>query len=573
LSSLSDTPADARAVLLATRASADGAPAALLPWEGGTLLARLAGQLADLGVSELLVVTRPGWEPGVAAEIDGAAPRARVVVSPALDEDLRHIARHAGAGGAVVLLHADIVTQPAALGRLLADPRVGTGILAGGGELTQPATLRVHTDRGRALSASSAYHSVRQASAPFLGVLKVDARDLPALAATGERLAELAAAPPPSWEHELERKTAMWRRALARRAAGRERDDDQHDGAAHDGEAPATGTEPAPLSDADEARLRDRVAAARDDAVALLLVGLVRSGARVGVSQLRTLYWARPASAADAALAAERITAHDEERDRLDSAVKSSDGFFTTFFVSPYSRYIARWAARRGLTPNHVTVASMVVGALAATAFATGERWGLVAGAVLLQAAFTLDCVDGQLARYTRTFSEFGAWLDSTFDRAKEYLVFAGLAIGASRAGDPVWLLAGCALTLQTVRHMADFSFGAVQQREIAAAPLPPLEQPSDGPPRREPALPAASRPRRPSPVRRVLRAWQLLDRAPSLLWVRKMIAFPIGERFALISLTAALFTPRTAFIALLSWGGVATLYTLTGRVLRSLAR
>ena len=96
----------------------------------------------------------------------------------------------------------------------------------------------------------------------------------------------------------------------------------------------------------------------------------------------------------------------------------------------------------------------MVIGILAAAAFATGERWGLVAGAVLLQLAFTADCVDGQLARYTRTFSKLGAWLDSIFDRAKEYLVFAGLAIGASRAGDAVWLLACAALTLQTVRHI-----------------------------------------------------------------------------------------------------------------------
>ena len=79
---------------------------------------------------------------------------------------------------------------------------------------------------------------------------------------------------------------------------------------------------------------------------------------------------------------------------------------------------------------------------LAAAAFATGERWGLVAGAILLQAAFTTDCVDGQLARYTRTFSKLGAWLDSIFDRSKEYVCFAGLAIGASRAGDPVWPLA-----------------------------------------------------------------------------------------------------------------------------------
>ena len=44
---------------------------------------------------------------------------------------------------------------------------------------------------------------------------------------------------------------------------------------------------------------------------------------------------------------------------RLDTAVKSVDGFFTTFFVSPYSKYIARWAARRGITPNPVTITSL----------------------------------------------------------------------------------------------------------------------------------------------------------------------------------------------------------------------
>jgi hypothetical protein len=49
------------------------------------------------------------------------------------------------------------------------------------------------------------------------------------------------------------------------------------------------------------------------------------------------------------------------------------------------------------------------------------------------------------------------------------------------------------------------------------------------------------------------------------------MIAFPIGERFAVIAITAALFTPRVTFIVLLAWGAVAALYSQTGRVLRSL--
>ena len=219
----------------------------------------------------------------------------------------------------------------------------------------------------------------------------------------------------------------------------------------------------------------------RDDAAALLLVGLVRGGAQLSGSHLRAAVLDAPAVAPRPPPRPSATSRSiDEDRVLLDSAVKGADGFFTTFFVSPYSKYIARWAARRGFTPNQVTTVSVLIGVLAAAAFATGERWGLVAGAVLLQLAFTTDCVDGQLARYTRTFSKLGAWLDSVFDRTKEYLAFAGLAIGASRMGDPVWLLACAAITLQTVRHMADFSFGGSQREAIGATPQPPVEQALD---------------------------------------------------------------------------------------------
>jgi phosphatidylglycerophosphate synthase len=220
----------------------------------------------------------------------------------------------------------------------------------------------------------------------------------------------------------------------------------------------------------------------------------------------------------------------DPERARLDAAVKANDGFFTTFFVSPYSKYVARWAAHRGLRPNQVTAFSLFLGAVAAAAFATGHRGGLIAGALLLQVAFTSDCVDGQLARYTQNFSAFGAWLDATFDRLKEYLVYAGLGIGAARAGAPIWALAGAALTLQTARHMVVFSW---------VPPEPPA------PPERGARVGAAG-------------------------WLKRMAVFPIGERFAAISLTAALFTPRTTFIVLLAWGGFAALYEVAGRVNRA---
>ncbi|HEV2770158.1 MAG TPA: hypothetical protein VGV40_08265, partial [Solirubrobacteraceae bacterium] len=70
----------------------------------------------------------------------------------------------------------------------------------------------------------------------------------------------------------------------------------------------------------------------------------------------------------------------------------------------------------------------------------------------------------------------------------------------------------------------------------------------------------------------RMLGVWRLLDRWPGLRWVKRIVAFPIGERFAAISITAAVATPRTTFVVLLAWGGFAACYTLTGRLLRSLA-
>jgi hypothetical protein len=237
----------------------------------------------------------------------------------------------------------------------------------------------------------------------------------------------------------------------------------------------------------------------------------------------------------------------------------------------------------------------VAIGFAASAAFATGERWGLVAGAVLLQIAFTFDCVDGQLARYTRTFTKLGAWLDSIFDRTKEYAVFAGLAIGASRAGDDVWLLAGAALALQVMRHTVDFSYPAAQHQAMGAVPQPPLELSQDviapataAPPTEPPAEgeavpelgavaesgePAAAPPAPPSLRRRLRNAWRGLDRSRRVRWVKKIIAFPIGERFAAISITAAFFDARTTFVVLLAWGGFAATYTIAGRILRSLGR
>ncbi|MFJ7152560.1 DUF5941 domain-containing protein [Streptomyces sp. NPDC100445] len=314
------------------------------------------------------------------------------------------------------------------------------------------------------------------------------------------------------------------RQALTRAVA---RETSAGTGAAGDPAALAPGGAPALAAD----NLADHVVTALD-----------AGGDAVHRPELGSLVATVPADPQARNEARQAVAAVDDEAVRLRSAVKSRDGFFTTFCISPYSRYLARWCARRGLTPNQVTTASLLTALIAAGCAATGTRGGFVAAGVLLIASFVLDCTDGQLARYALKYSTLGAWLDATFDRAKEYAYYAGLALGAARGGDDVWALALGAMILQTCRHVVDFSFN--EANHDATANTSPTAALSDK-----------------------------LDSVGWTVWLRRMIVLPIGERWALIAVLTAVTTPRITFYVLLVGCAFAATYTTAGRVLRSVTR
>ncbi|MFJ6695197.1 DUF5941 domain-containing protein [Streptomyces sp. NPDC091272] len=285
--------------------------------------------------------------------------------------------------------------------------------------------------------------------------------------------------------------------------------------------------------------LRTAPAAGTPEAVARALDA---EGVAVQRPELGALVAAVPADQVSRTEAEQAVAAVDDEAIRLRTAVKSRDGFFTTYCISPYSRYLARWCARRGFTPNQVTTASLITALIAAGCAATGTRGGYVAAGILLLLSFVLDCTDGQLARYSLQYSTMGAWLDATFDRAKEYAYYAGLALGAIRGGDDVWALALGAMVLQTCRHVVDFSFNEANH---------------DATGNTSPTAALSGK----------------LDSVGWTVWVRRMIVLPIGERWAMIAVLTALTTPRIVFYALLVGCAFAACYTTAGRVLRSLTR
>jgi phosphatidylglycerophosphate synthase len=465
--------------------------------------ARLRAGLATVNVPDVIVIGRPG-----AGTVAGSPD----IESPDVATDLRRLSRLARrANVPVVILPADLLVSTRLLDRLVNGtraPLAAVTVPPGEGGTRGTASARVR--RGRVVHVGAG----PKANAVFPGVLRFDASEGMAIANLAGALADLA----------------------------------------------GEGTEA--------------------DAAGLLLAGLLRSGRRVAARSGKGEVCRRVSDdesavgdesgdeSGDGGLRAaqDRLKASEaeyEEHRRLVAAVRSDDGFFATFAVNSYSPFIVRRLARWRVTPNTVTGCSAALAALAALWFSAGTRLAMITGAVLLYLAFVLDCVDGQLARYTRCTTELGAWLDEVCDRGKEYAVYVGLAIGSTAAvaggsvhGGDVWALAVAALVLQSVRHMVGFSYRV-------------RVQPGSGTHPAASAVPAASA-RKDGP--RAARLARRLNGTRGLYWFKKILVLPIGERFALIALTAALFDPRVTFLALLVWGSIAAAYTLTGRLVRAKA-
>ena len=321
-------------------------------------------------------------------------------------------------------------------------------------------------------------------------------------------------------------------------------------------DAGAAGTAVADLAGAIAA---GEIASDGSDLVELVAVALVRGGVAVRAVTMVDVPWTRAPQDVEAARRA-AASVSDGRIAQL-QANRLDDGFYSTFVVRRLSKPLTRMALRLGWTPNAITLLSFAIGIAAAACFAVGDRWALVVGAVLLQLSLVVDCVDGEVARATRRFSALGAWLDASTDRVKEFLAYAGLAIGAATAGLDIWWLAVVLVVLQTTRHMSDYDFSRVQRMREAHVPLRDVRLPDDG---SDGATGGWS-------VSGAMEMSTRMNRRDAVRWAKRAIHLPIGERWLIISVFAALLGPAWALGVLLVAGLLALAYVTAGRILRTL--
>ncbi|MFF4773106.1 CDP-alcohol phosphatidyltransferase family protein [Microtetraspora fusca] len=126
---------------------------------------------------------------------------------------------------------------------------------------------------------------------------------------------------------------------------------------------------------------------------------------------------------------------------------KRRDSWWTVFLVDPIACRLALLVANHtSITPNGLTRLSMVLGLTSAVCFAQEL---LIAGAVLFFVSFTVDCMDGKIARLKATGTPFGLWLDYVGDRLRVLCCAFGIASALyARTGDVVYIVAGAGVVI-----------------------------------------------------------------------------------------------------------------------------
>jgi phosphatidylglycerophosphate synthase len=160
------------------------------------------------------------------------------------------------------------------------------------------------------------------------------------------------------------------------------------------------------------------------------------------------------------------------ERRLLRALVKDSDGFMARHVERPISLQISRRLAATAITPNQMSLISIVVGVCAGPFFLSPLSSWQTVGALLFLGHSILDGCDGELARLKFQESRWGGVLDFWGDNVVHSVIFACMGAGWSLSAGAAWpLLLGVAAVLGTLGS-ASFVYWRLMRVKQGSGPL-----------------------------------------------------------------------------------------------------
>ena len=127
--------------------------------------------------------------------------------------------------------------------------------------------------------------------------------------------------------------------------------------------------------------------------------------------------------------------AKEAEKRLLKSLIKPTDGPVSKYFNRKFSTQISRILARFRVKPNTVTTGVFLFSLAAAWLVAQPNYLYMLIAALMFQIASIVDGCDGELARLTHSYSDFGTWYDTVTDNIRYMAFYGALGINAYRSG------------------------------------------------------------------------------------------------------------------------------------------
>ena len=112
-------------------------------------------------------------------------------------------------------------------------------------------------------------------------------------------------------------------------------------------------------------------------------------------------------------------------------AKKSSDGTYSYLVQRRLSAHITGFCVRRGISANAATRIDFILALLAALFLYLGYS---ITAVVFIQLFGIWSCVDGEIARLTKSTSRLGDFYDTMVDRTAEFLIVGALMLSMHKA-------------------------------------------------------------------------------------------------------------------------------------------
>lgn len=103
------------------------------------------------------------------------------------------------------------------------------------------------------------------------------------------------------------------------------------------------------------------------------------------------------------------------------------------YIFRPLGHLVVKAIYHTNLTPNQISLLSVISSLIAGILYAVGMKWSWIAAACFYFFYCVLDCVDGQIARLKGTGTKTGRIVDGVADYAAHFVLYIGLIVAMIR--------------------------------------------------------------------------------------------------------------------------------------------